>query len=319
MKKIQFFIFSFLMLIQTELLAVLHETELIYPLGSIITQDEFLIRFKRVGVVGSGSESVVFKVLDTQTEKRYAFVITNSNDAYYYLSEYEQTTEHYIAFAKRMLELQKYNPHQVIIHAYFWMQTRSLYSKYNLPFDASKYCMKFFQSLPQNRFINELSEDEINSDEFQSLPKERKYGVVHTCYLLELGEADLESKNYMDFKINDDQEHFVTSLSENFIRHAGIYSKDIKARNHIYLKSENVFYGDKVMSDYQYWHYYFNNNHFYIPALPIVIKRIDYGGWRLKYQNESRPYFNLERYSMYNTKPEVPDDQILDILTYIPK
>lgn len=319
MKKIQFVVFSFLMLIQTELFAVLHETELIYPLGSIITQDDFLKRFQKIGILGSGGEAVVFKVVDKQTKKNYALVIGNSSNAYYYLSEYEQTTEHYIAFAKQMLELQRYNPHQAIIHAYFWMKTKSLDDPYGLPFDARKYCVNSFQSLPQDRFINELTECDVNSDEFQSLPEDRKYGVVHTCCLLELGEADLESSKYREYKVNKDLEKFTIYLSKNFIEHANIYSQDLKMRNHIYLNSEDVFYGDRAMSDYQYWHYHFNNEHFYIPALSVVIKRIDYGGWRLKYQKELLRYFNLECYSIYNNKPDVPDDQILDILTYTPE
>lgn len=321
MKKIQLFIFSLLILLQPQLLAVLNETEQIYPVGSIITQEEFLTRFEKIDGIDSGGESEVFEVLEKQTNKKYALVIARGyDDAYYYVSNDDETRKNTIAFAKRMLEVQKYNPHQAIIHACFWIKRKSVYSVGNLSFDAKKYRVRAFTPLSTDKLMNELSEDEVNSNEFQSIPEKLKYGVVHLCYLLELGDNDLASKEYKSFNINNDLEKLITFLSENFIQHANIYSTDFKIRNHIYLKSENVFYDDRAMSDYQYWHYHFDNNHFYIPALPVVIKRIDYGGWHLiKSRKESPTYCNLAPYSMYNEKPLVPDDQILDILTYIPE
>jgi hypothetical protein len=325
-KKFSIIVVAFLILLQFKLFALLPEFEHLYPIGAIVTQDDFLERFKNKGFIGAGGESKVYKVCDQETNKEYALAVNRSLDARWLESD-ENMYFSYKNFAKRMIELQQYNPHQAVIHGYFWMKIKSLYDDYgiNLGFDVKKYIIKQFKQIPlEGQFLAELTEDDVNSEEFKSIPEDRRKGTLFTCMLLELGEADLESRKYAcsDLKINAELEDIMFRISAHFIRHAGVNASDNKLRNYVYVRSENVFYGDRPMSDYAYWHYMLKGDHYYIPALPIVIKRIDYPSWSLHYSDVSscncfnNDYFKLDNYAKYRRKPNVPDDQILDILDY---
>ncbi|MDP3532442.1 MAG: hypothetical protein Q8S31_04045, partial [Alphaproteobacteria bacterium] len=319
--------FSFLMLLHLKLFALLPEFEQLYPIGTIVTQDDFFDRFEYKKFIASGGESQVFKVCEKETNKEYALVVCSQYYGIYNDSDSYEVIVRRKSFVERMIQLQQYNPHQAVIHAYFWIKTMSLTRQNAKLYNVPEYYVNRYNPIPDGRFFNELSLDDVNTDKFKSLPEEIK-GTLNCCMLLELGEADLESEEYKKKEIDKKLENLVTQISCHFIRHGDVIQCDYKLRNHIYIKSENVFYGDRAMSDYQYWHYVVNGKHFYIPALPIVIKRIDYGGWYLfirdlssnfKENNYSRRFFDDNDYLIYKEKPDVPDDQILDILMYTPE
>lgn len=302
MKKIRLFIFSFLILIQNELLALLPEFEQIYPMATIVSQNDFLERFEKNECIGAGGESYVFKVTEKNTKKEYALVMS----AYQMETSLSQKlVSKTTAFVERMINLQQYNPHQAVIHAFFRMKTK-IDSNYTNSIKLEK----------SENFYNELTDEQ-----YELLPNTVEESL-NNCFLLELGEADCENKKYLDLKIEPDLRNITIKMSTYFIQLAKIMEQDNKSRNYVYVKSEKVFYGERPMSDYAYWHYVIGNEHFYIPKLPVVIKRIDYSPWFLKEQGtvyyNYMPRIDFSSYLKYKNKPEISDDQILDILVYIP-
>lgn len=326
MKKFCILVFSFVVLLESKLFAVLPQFEQLYPIGTCVTQDQFFERFEYKGFIASGGESEVFKVCDKETNKEYALVVCSKGRQMYIDTYTEECDLRSESFVSRMIELQQYNPHQGVIHGYFWIKTMSLTSANACLYNVRKYLFYPYNHIPHGRFFNELSSYVVDSDEFKLLPEKIK-GTITRCMLLELGEANLASEEYKKKEIDIKLEKLVEKISYHFISRAGIVTSDNKPRNFIYVKSENVFYGNRPMSDYRYWHYVVNNRHFYIPALPIVIKRIDYGNWYTHPQLSSdfkedfytSIFFDSNDYLIYKEKPDVPDDQILDILSYTPE
>lgn len=229
-----------------------------FSLCAVVTQDEFLERFERMGRIGGGGEARVYSVKNRDTQEPYALVLYNDLKL---LAQPDYRKD----LIQRLIENQDINPHQGKIHGYFWILNP------NYPYiGGAKEGVLPFQNVREGRLLDDTYANDPDATPYR-----------HEAILMEQGLGDLESQSFRNLNFDPVLERLICRLSSYNLYEAFIIPSDNKARNYIFVKTSGQTYLGEKMDSYDFLRYEIESQVLYIPTPSHIIKRIDYGCWRL--------------------------------------
>jgi len=270
------------------------QSKILLPLYQTYTQDELLERFLLIHPLGAGGESNVYEVEDQITGNHYALVIRMGRLK-------NKTPTYNKKIVDRLVSNQCLNPHQATIYGYFFIKHRdSLSEKYISP----------FKGLKDGRPLTDFD------------PSHPTNTSLYETYLLELGIGDLENPICASIGEPNSQSLF-RSLSPYFLDMALIDHMDNKPRNNIFVPTSTCRYLGEPMDQYNFLRYEVSGSSLYTPTPLYLLKRIDFGGWRVKNEENSKIHDHEETlhsflrrtgmFDIFGQKPEGQDLKILEI------
>ncbi|MCP4924130.1 MAG: hypothetical protein GY915_08915 [bacterium] len=297
--------------------ATFEEGEFPFDRCSVITQDRLLNHFERIEFLGSGGESASFSVRFRPTGNPYALVLKEGTQG---TNASQNRRENLI---KRMVKNERYNPHQAKIFGYFWIINRN----YHRLDRSNKKHVECF--MPENRedFLNRTYENDVDAAFY-----------YHEAIVMELGISNLKTHPFLSLNFNSVIVKLYRKLASYSFKQAEIIDDDDKERNYVFIETEGQNYFGEALNSYDFWAYQIDENLFvYLPTPTHIIKRIDYGGFRLidfnstAYKYDQKIYKSKPRSSQLNIfakyckiseeefinrfcqRPEEPGVQILSI------
>ncbi len=256
-----------------------HKQSCPFELCSLVTLGQFREHFMITKPIGGGGQSSVFHVTNLTVDNPCALVVTPISIDLERPKYWENTIQ-------ALINNQEINPHQAKIYGYFWIEVPELFAS------ATNLMKETYPQSPRK--------DGENNEKY-----------YHEATLMELGIGDLESKAYGGISFDKNIEHLMFLLNKYSMEKALIGTTDEKLRNYIFVKTAGQKYRGNDMSAYDFWRYKLGDLDVYIPTPSHIIKRIDYGGFKVRNGIPTTP--TLDMVERFCQKPSDPNATILDI------